>query len=529
VKLRPQTLGLLLVAALFSACGGGGDSGSSDSRATPSGQAPTPLPAPAPSPAPSPTPSPVPSPAPSPAPTPAPSPAPQPAVTAVGTPLGPVAASARIGPAGGRLEAPDYSLAVVVPPGAFAREQTVTLQAISATAPGALAGAWRITPEGVNAAKPITIEWRPNPAARNGTALLRIASQGRDGIWRSAAATVDAEGIVRTTTTHFSDWSLVAGLQLRPGQTEVALGEGRVFTVRDCGASADAQQPGQFVHHTCTNDATAALNTSNWAVNGVPGGNGAVGRVRANNAIDKAEGQYGAPAAVPAQNPVAVSVDYTDIFAARPSTERLVAHVTVVDPAAGCAWVAARETIELELEQDYGWTGGNPDWITTYGHTARVRATLRRSSVSPIGSAWFEGHVDRGTIKLEHEDNSQTSRYRVEVKGEGAPFIANTPSVRAFLNLQDCRLMFSAAVRVAATEYFVGDQDSGYRPRQNAGLDVTIADFFVGGQRVWSQERLLPVQAGSSAGVLGFLSVAGYQVYEQPTGTGRVRWTMTPR
>jgi hypothetical protein len=440
-----------------------------------------------------------------------------------------VAASARIGPAGGRLQAPDYSLAVVVPPGAFATEQTVTLQAISATAPGALAGAWRITPEGVNAAKPITIEWRPSAEARNGTALLRIASQGADRIWRSAAATVDAEGIVRTTTTHFSDWSLVAGLQLRPGQTEVALGEGRVFTVRECGASADAQQPGQFVHHTCTDDATAALNTRNWAVNGTPGGNGTVGTVIANNEILKAEGRYTAPAAVPAQNPVAVSVDYTDIFSAKPSTERLVAHVNVIDPGAGCAWVGTRETIELELEQDYSWTGGDDLWITTYGHTARVRATLRKNPMSPVGSAWFDGVVDRGTVKLEHEDTSRTSRYRVEVKGEGAPFVPNTPSVRAFVNLEQCKLLFIAAVRVPATEYFVGENGSGYRPRENAGMDLTISDFFIGGQRVWSQERLLPVKRDGSDGVNSFLSVVGFQVYEQPTGSGRVRWTMTPR
>jgi hypothetical protein len=321
----------------------------------------------------------------------------------------------------------------------------------------------------------------------------------------------------------------VAGLQLRPGQSEVALGEGRVFTVRACGARADEQQPGAFVHHTCTDDATAALNTRNWAVNGTPGGNGAVGTVSADNQIYRAEGRYSAPATVPAQNPVALSVDYTDIFAAQPRTERLVAHVTVIDPGAGCAWVGTRERIELALEQDYSWTGGDALWTTTYGHSARVRATLRRNPLSPVGSAWFDGMVDQGMVKLEHEDNSRTDRHRVEVKGEGAPFIANTPSVRAFVDLEQCKLTLIAAVRVAATELHLTDEGSRYRPRQNAGLDLVVSDFFIGGQRVWGQDGLLPVRREGGEGLPGFLSVAGFQSYEQPTGTGRVRWTMTPR
>jgi hypothetical protein len=523
MMLKSRTLSLLVVAALFSACGGGdGDRPTSEAPAAPaapSGQTPPPSPAP--------------SPALSPSPSPSPAPRPQPAVTAVGTPLGAVAASVRIGPAGGRLEAPDYGLSVVVPAGAFASEQTVSLQPISATAPGALAGAWRIQPEGVTATKPITIEWRPPAEARNGTALLRIASQGADGIWRSAPATIDDEGVVRTTTLHFSDWSLVAGVQLRPAQAEVALGSARDLTVRECTASADAGHPGHVAHHACRDEPTAALNTQSWAVNGVPGGNGTLGQISPRNTIDKAEGRYAAPASLPAQNPVAVSVDYTDIFAAQPRTERLVAHVTVVDPDAGCTWLRSVQKLDMTVEQDYAWSGSDTVETVSYSHTARISGRLSLDAFQPVGQVWFSGSLGQGHVKVAHLQRSRIGKPRsIEVAGEGTPLVfAEQPTVRVYVDLSTCKMLMSVGHYVRATHWTVSDEYSGPLPDDKAGMDFSVVDFPLGGLRQWSQERLLPVLEDGTQTPVGRAAInhGRHHNFGFQTGNSRVRWTLAPR
>jgi hypothetical protein len=403
VKIR--TLSLILSAAVLAACGGS-DGGTADNAGDPPASPSDPAPSPSPVPSPTPT------------------PAPGPAVTAVGAALGPVAASARIGPAGGRLEAPDYSLAAVVPPGAFDRERTLSLQPIENHAPGAIGTAWRITPHDVSAAKPITLEWRPDAIARDGARRLRIASQGADRIWRSAAATQDDEGIVRTTTTHFSDWSLVAGVQLRPAQAEVLLGQPHDFTVRDCGRSADPQNAQLQAQHACNDDAVAPLATSNWAVNGVPLGSAAVGTLIGSDTLGQSSRRYTAPAAVPAHNPVAVSVDYRDPFANAPAnqpvTETLVAHVTVIDPDAGCDWVGSVQALDMAVEMDFRGSISDEQMVASYSHTARVSGRLQRDPNTPLGAAWFVGSLNQGTVKASQQ---QSSRIVPDTTGHGcAPF-----------------------------------------------------------------------------------------------------------
>jgi hypothetical protein len=449
-------------------------------------------------------------------------------VTAVGTPTGAVAASARIGPAGGRLDAPDYSLAVVVPPGAFDREQTVSLQPIENHAPGALGMAWRITPEGVTAAKPITLEWRAVSAVRESARRLRIASQGADGVWRSAAATQDDEGIVRTTTTHFSDWSLVAGVQLRPAQAEVLLDGVRDFTVRDCGSSSDPKNPNEQVHHTCRDDAVAALATSNWSVNGVPLGNAVVGQLSGSDSIKGSTHRYKAPATLPARNPVAVSVDYRDPFVTQSKSETLVAHVTLTDPDAGCDWARSVQAMDMAVELDYSWAGSDYQVNASYSHTARVNGRLQRDPNTPIGAVWFVGSLNQGTVKANHAQSSRIVKENIEVKGEGAPL--DLPSVRAFLDLQTCRLILSASHAVQATHWAVTKDGAGPLPNDKAAMAFSVTDYHVGGLRTWSQERLFPVvQHVNQAMDRVSIEAGAHHDFGFAIGTARVRWTLTPR
>src|SRR5690606_10445854 len=130
-----RAVAVLCAALLMSACRGG-DGGNGDGGVTspPTIPAPTPNPAPTPAPTPDPTPDPTPPPA---------NDEKVPVPTEVGTPIG-APISKVIGAAGGELATDDGAIAVIVPAGAFAKDETVTIQEITNKAHGGKGRAFRI-------------------------------------------------------------------------------------------------------------------------------------------------------------------------------------------------------------------------------------------------------------------------------------------------------------------------------------------------------------------------------------------------
>ncbi|KQW52201.1 MULTISPECIES: hypothetical protein [unclassified Roseateles] len=516
-RLNPL-LSALLATALLQACGGGGSDAGPNSQPTS-----TPAPAPSPSPAPAPAPSPAPAPAPTPA------PAPAPAATAVGVPLGPVVASARIGAAGGRLDAPDYGLAIVVPAGALQTEQLVTLQPIANNAPGARGGAWRIQPEGLQAAKPITLEWLPSAAERNGAKHLRIATQGADGIWRSAKAGTDTDGVVRTTTTHFSDWSLVAGVQLRPGTADVGVQQTQDLTAMVCGRGDDTALPGQDRHFACDADGGAALSSNGWAVNGVAAGDASVGTLTGTDTIGPLKRTYRAPAALPAQNPVAVSVNYQDPFDTIDGPVQLAAHLTVIDPQAGCDWLLGVNQLNVELEQDYHWAGADAQGSARYAHRARVVGKLQRDAVSPVGQVWFAGNVKTGSISVDQFYSSAIVPDTIQVTAQGEPLThPDVQLLRAFVNLQTCKLDFNGYVPVTAKHVRTQSQGTAVMEAKVSGLSFRIAGYALAGRRQFGEERLLPVELGRRVNT-ELVAPDSHKEIDGVSGASRLRWSLAPQ
>lgn len=493
-------LSTLLATVLLQACGGGGDGAGPTSQ-------PTSTPAPAP----------------------APAPMPVPAATAIGTALGPVAASARIGAAGGRLDAPDYGLAVVVPAGAFASEQLVTLQPIENNAPGARGGAWRIQPEGLQSARPITLEWQPTAAQRHGARHLRIATQGADGIWRSARSGTDSDGVVRTTTTHFSDWSLVAGVQLRPGTADVGLQQALDLTVMICGRDTDAAMPGMDLHFECDADGRAALGTDAWAVNGAAGGNATVGTLSGVDTLGPTRRTYRAPAALPAQNPVAVSVKYQDPFDSIDGPVQLAANLMVIDPQAGCDWLKGVNRLDVELEQDYRWSGSDAQGSVRYAHAARVSGQLPRDPLTPIGQVWFTGSADAGSIKTEQMYRDAIDGSTIDVTGEGAPLThVAVPSMRVFVDLKTCKLDFAGYVQVSARHVHTGKDGPHVMEPQASGMNFRIAGYALSGRRELGEERQLPAELGRR-GNTEFVAPDTHHHFDGVSGTARLRWSLKPQ
>lgn len=132
-----------------------------------------------------------------------------PVPTAIGAPVG-EAQAASLDRLGGRVVADDGSLVIEIPAGALAQPRELSVQRVTNTAPGGVGQAYRLSPEGLTFAQPVTLTF-----TTTGLALeqLTVAYQEGQGYWLRVApgdVTIDTVAqLVRVRTTHFSGWSLV--------------------------------------------------------------------------------------------------------------------------------------------------------------------------------------------------------------------------------------------------------------------------------------------------------------------------------
>ena len=245
-----------------------------------------------------------------------------PQTTSVGKSTGP-AASLTIGPAGGSLTSGDGQLRVTIPAGAFATATDVTIEPIAALAPWALGPAYRLGPSGTTFAVPVSIAFHYDPSQLVGTApeLLWIVSQDTSGAWpyASAVALDTTAHTITVASSHFSDWSIIEGMQIRPPSAEVEPGAIVALTLRycfggavgyDCGpADPDAAPAPGDDDLPSLPPALGGIDATSWAVNGDKGGSATYGFVDGSTA----GASYVAPSDAPDdKNPVAVSVSLKD-------------------------------------------------------------------------------------------------------------------------------------------------------------------------------------------------------------------------
>ncbi|WP_165841062.1 hypothetical protein [Larkinella punicea] len=218
----------------------------------------------------------------------------------VGSPLG-TATTVTIGPAGGQLTSSDERLTITVPAGAVETSQAFGIQPIGSTGPQALGSGFRLSPHGKTFKKPVTISVRYDPTSLSGTVAeaLALAYQNDKGVWMLAAkGKVDTVAhTVHVETTHFSDWAMLQRAKLlpevgfvKPGGNlglEVIVLDDRAFIPLD----TDTEVPAPY------QSPTQLVDVSTWNL----AGSGTL-----TPAIWKAS--YQAPSAVPARNPVAVSI-----------------------------------------------------------------------------------------------------------------------------------------------------------------------------------------------------------------------------
>src|SRR5450759_2420723 len=162
---------------------------------------------------------------------------PSPTATAVGVPNG-SATSATIGAAGGSVSTPDGKIALTIPAGALASNTVISIQPLTNMAHGKIGAAYRLTPDGQTFLKPVTLTFTYTDEDLLGTAaeFLGAAFQTAAGYWQWAgAATVDTTAkTVSVSSSHFSDWSNVKGLQIRPPKKTVKVSGSVGLQVKVC-------------------------------------------------------------------------------------------------------------------------------------------------------------------------------------------------------------------------------------------------------------------------------------------------------
>jgi hypothetical protein len=162
-----------------------------------------------------------------------------------------------------------------------------------------------------------------------------------------------AAGSLSVETPHFSDWSVVPGVQLTPFSTHVALGGQVSLKVEACDVQPANTPAGPFDLYDCRDNVVFDHVVQGWAVNGTPGGSASIGSITPTQA---GTAVYAAPNAKPAANPVAVSAGYHNPV--DNSEVILVASIRVGDDDA--AWqgtVTYTETGERDYPAGSGFTG----------------------------------------------------------------------------------------------------------------------------------------------------------------------------
>jgi len=257
-----------------------------------------------------------------------------PTATLIGAPTG-TSARGVIGAAGGSMGSADGLLTLSIPTGALTSTVTITVQPLTNTAHGGLGSGYRLLPEGQTFSQPVQLTFPYTDADLQGTGpeALSVAYQTSDGYWQ-LADTIAIDAVNKKVTVdiaHFSDWSLVKTMRIYPATALVETGHAEMFTVemsfpmRGFEDPTTGIRPYQGYKWRRLGVDVAATILSDWAVNGIGGGNTTIGTIYGN--IE--QGGYTAPDKKPTPDTVTVSVQVKDLKTNKKSP--LTATVTIVD------------------------------------------------------------------------------------------------------------------------------------------------------------------------------------------------------
>lgn len=387
----------------------------------------------------------------------------QPQATPVGAPSGDQVSQV-IGTAGGELSTADGRLTVIVPPGAFTRDETLRIEAIGNQAHGGLGQAYRITPEGLHTTVPMSLRFQASDAewAAMDPTTLDVAYQDGEGLWHALRQTTRDMGLHRITvqTTHFSDWSMVAGVQLRPPEGKVALGKTLTLEVMSCEQAATSATEATL--YACQ-PWDPAERTLIWSVNGQPGGNAQVGTaVSLANTPTRSDAVYTAPVRLPQGNTRMVAAVSAEIFNTQQPetpTRLMVSNILVEDPVRSCEWLRSATTLDFDIDlPTLSYQSSDDDGVQNGQHTARMSGRLVQQAQSEALGWWIaEPSSVRGQVSV--NDGFDGVLGTSTVVGNGTPFVDDgrdnpdgaRSAVVMYVDFARCTYRLTAGFAVMAT------------------------------------------------------------------------------
>ncbi|MFI5186851.1 MAG: hypothetical protein ACHQF0_09015, partial [Chitinophagales bacterium] len=251
-----------------------------------------------------------------------------PTLTEIGKPAG-EKVSQKIDNNGGRIISSDGKIELVIPADAVPKKTDISIQPVTNTLSPGHASAYQLEPSGITFQKPLQIifHYSQNESPGDLADLRGIAWQDDKGQWY-ALDSCFVDTITRTVTgniSHFSTWLFFDYFNLDPSQAKVKVGK-QLNLVIVCTYPG---RSGEFTQKTIPK-----INFSTY-VNGVRGGNAVVGTVTPIRGNNYRNANYNAPGTVPDNNPVAVSVEASNItFNGRKYSKlKLVSNILVYDKA----------------------------------------------------------------------------------------------------------------------------------------------------------------------------------------------------
>jgi len=334
----------------------------------------------------------------------------KPAITAIGKPDG-EKTEMKIGKEGGSFTSSDGKIRLIIPEGAVSKKTNFSIQPTTNPAPNGNGKAYKMEPSGVNFQKPLQIifHYSESEIEVNSPGLLGIAMQDDKGQW-SALNKAITDTVAKTLTAnikHFSSYVNYSRAKIDPSSARVKVNGSRRLKI--IGAFTDETDDED---DELTSLVVEHLNMK-WSVNGIENGNAATGII---SVSQKGSAIFQAPAQVPQQNPVAVTVqpEYSSAFNNRYNVSRLVSNITIYDDA-------------YEVKMVFSMAGGSVEsWggITTAKDEGSFVVSLQKNKPEIINIRNQREVTTDNCQKIILNPNSNTGIFHVE----GAKQIKITPA-----------------------------------------------------------------------------------------------------
>jgi hypothetical protein len=271
----------------------------------------------------------------------------------------------KIGKEGGSFTSSDGKVRLIFPEGALSKKTTISIQPTTNLGPNSNGKAYQMEPSGMNFQQPVQIIFYYTGDETEGSlpGLMGIALQDDKGLW-SPLNNVELDTVLKTVKAgiiHFSSYINYATAKIEPSSAKVKVnGSLRLRIIYTADPDDDLLSP---------LGTTEPNYNEIWSANGIPRGNSAVGLI---SVSQNKSAIFQAPAQVPQQNPVAVSVQAS--YSGKRNASTLVSNITIYDDAYEIKMVATLK-------------GGSPEaWggIVTYRDEGSFIVSLEKNKPAVI-------------------------------------------------------------------------------------------------------------------------------------------------